>query len=259
MRKLSMLLLAPILLVADECCISSYLTVGGSYSRLNLKPEGERSFNGNLWGAQAKYEYRPIDAFYGALEFRWREGKADSRHILEFDTAEKLGYTWGCCDWETTFYTGFGFRFLRQHVHASKKSTFNGSFFPPFLSNSHSVKLDYYEFYIPVGFATDYSFNSCFALGINFEWMPQVFPTVQIHPLGGTYWSLKRKIENFLVEMPFSFTLDDCCTWFLVLSPFYERWQDGHSTAKTSRGTPLGLPENTYNYYGVDLNLVFAF
>lgn len=45
----------------------------------------------------------------------------------------------------------------------------------------------------------------------------------------------------------------------LVVSPFYERWQDGHTTAKTSGGTPLGLHGNTYNFFGVDLNLAYSF
>lgn len=249
----------------EHLALNSFLTFGGNYSRLNLKPNGESSFNGNLGGAQTRYEYRPLNAFYGAIEFEWREGKTHgsggTRDILKLDTAEKLGYTWQHDRWLITFFTGFGFRFLRQHLHSSSssESTFNGSFFPPFVTDSTSMKFDYYEFYFPLGFAAQYNFTSCFSLGINFEWMPQAFPTVQIRPLGGTYWSLKNKIANFLVEMPFIFNFSDRRRWFLVVNPFYERWQDGHSTAKTSGGTPLGLPQNTYNYYGADVNVIYSF
>jgi hypothetical protein len=42
-------------------------------------------------------------------------------------------------------------------------------------------------------------------------------------------------------------------------NPFYEHWQDGHTTAKLSNGTPLGLPGNTYNFYGIELNFSFCF
>lgn len=209
------------------------------------------------------YEWRPQNSFYAALGFKWRQGtmhhSGHRRSLVDLDSAERVGYNlqgdWGHC----SFYTGLGFRFLSHHLHASGKSTFNGSFFPPFLTSATSLQINYYELYVPVGFASQYNFNSCFALGVNFEWMPQVFPTVQIRPMGGAFWSLTNKIANFNIELPFIFTLTQCRSLSLVLSPFYQRWEDGHSTARTSRGTPLGLPGNTYNFFGADLNLIYKF
>ena len=247
----------------DNNSLISLLTVGGNYSRLNFKPDGQPSFNGNMGGAHAKYEYRPANAFYGGIEFDWRRGSMDGsagkRTLTDINVAEKMGYTWLCDRWLFTLYTGFGFRYLGHHLQPSSSfSTLSGPFSPA-ISGGSSLKFDYYEFYFPVGFVSEYKFNSCFTLGLDFEWMPQAFPTVQIRPLGGTFWSLTNKFANFLVEMPFIFTLTKRGNWMITLNPFYERWQDGHSTAKTSRGIPLGLPGNTYNFYGANLNLVYSF
>ena len=250
--------------MSQEICSDSFLTVGGNYTRVNFKPHGEASFNGNMGGAQAKYEYRPADGVYAAVEVDWRqgsmEGSAGKRTLIDIDAVEKIGYTWSCEDSLFTLYTGFGFKYLGHHLHSSSgAAAFNGSFFPPFLSSATSLKFRYYEFYAPLGFLTSYRFNSWFSAGVDFQWMPQIFPTVKIEPLGGTCWDLKYTFGNFLVEVPLLFDLTGCGDWILTVSPFYERWQDGHSTAKTSNGTPLGLPGNTYNFYGADLNLTYSF
>lgn len=250
-----------------DCCgvpLHSFLTIGGNYTRVNFKPHGEPSFNGNLGGAHAQYEYRPPNDFYAGIEFDWRQGSmsgsAGKRNLLDLNTTEKFGYTWVKNCYLFTLYSGFGFRFLGHHLHPSSfSSTFSGSFFPPFLSSTHSLRLNYFEFYFPLGFESKYSWNSWFTVGLNFEWMAQAFTTVYINPLKGAYWNLEQKFGNFLVELPFIFNLSKCNNWQVVLSPFYERWEDGHSTAKTSGGTPLGLPGNTYNFYGIDINLVYAF
>ena len=243
----------------------SFLTVGGNYTRVNFKPKGDPSFNGNMGGVHGKYEYRPENAIYAAIELDWRQGSMDGsagkRTLCDVNTAEKIGYTWSCDCLLFTAYTGFGFRYLGHHFEPSSSSgpLFNGSFFPPFLSSSTSLKFRYYEFYAPLGFLSEYDFNSWFSVGVNFQWMPQIFPTVKIEPLGGACWDLSYTFGNFLVEVPFNFNLTQCGDWTLSLIPFYERWQDGHSTAKTSGGIPLGLPENTYNFYGVDLNVTYSF
>ena len=120
----------------DNGSLVSLLTVGGNYTRINFKTDGESSFNGNLGGAQAKYEYRPANAFYGAIDFEWRRGSmhgsAGKRTLTEFDVAEKMGYSWLCDRWLFTLYTGFGFKYLGHHLQpsSSSNSTFKGSFFP---------------------------------------------------------------------------------------------------------------------------------
>ena len=244
--------------------MNSHLTVGADYTRIHFKPNGEASFNGNMGGLHGLYEYRPDNAIYAAVKLNWRQGSMDGsagrRTLADVDTAERVGYTWVSNECLFSLYSGLGYRYLGHHLHSSSSGTpFNGAFFPPFLSSSKSLKFDYNEFYVPVGFASDYIVNNRFSVGLNMEWRPQIFSTVKIRPLGGAYWSLKSTYTNFLVEVPFNFDLTKCGNWVLTASPFYERWQDGHSTAKTSTGSPLGLPENTYNFYGVDLNVTYAF
>ena len=89
--------------------------------------------------------------------------------------------------------------------------------------------------------------------------MPQVYPTVKITPLKGARWILKNTVGNVLVELPLTYFLSEDKRYSLVLKPFYERWEDGRSTAKTSSGQELGLPKNSYNFWGAELNIAFSF
>jgi hypothetical protein len=89
--------------------------------------------------------------------------------------------------------------------------------------------------------------------------MPQIFPTVSIVPLKGTHWSLTNTLNNYFVELIFDFNITQDKCLHISFNPFYERWQDGHSTAKTSSGISLGLPGNTYNFWGADLNVGYRF
>jgi hypothetical protein len=89
--------------------------------------------------------------------------------------------------------------------------------------------------------------------------MSQVYPTVSIVPLKGARWDLTNKLNNYYVSTPFTFSLSENKRFQIIFNPFYEHWQDGPTTAKLSNGTPLGLPGNTYNFYGADLNFAFSF
>jgi hypothetical protein len=140
-----------------------------------------------------------------------------------------------------------------------EEDSFNGSFFPPFLTSATDTKLKYHEFYVPVGFAADFRVSCFTSIGIYFTWMPQIFPMVDIVPLGHAYWALTYQLANFLVEVPFTFTLTENRRWLLTVKPTYEYWRDGHSTAKTSTGIPLDLPGNTYQFFGGDVNFSYIF
>jgi hypothetical protein len=224
--------------------------VGGNYTYVNLKVEDEPSFHGNLGGAQGSYEYRPADCFYGGVRASWKQGKTESvgadRTLVYVDVHERLGYTFssGAGDWLCSVFTGFGYRYLGQKFEQSGQPR---------------IKFDYNEFYVPVGFASDYFFSCWFAAGLNFMWMPQVYPAVGIVPLKGALWVLKREIGNVLVEMPFTYYFDSCRQYSVIVKPFYEFWQDGRSTAETALGNELDLPRNTYNFVGVEVNLGFSF
>lgn len=247
------------------CPKNNWITLGADYTRVHLDPGSQSSYTGNMGGLQGFYEYAPDNDFYGAIRFKYRQGSSSGsdgkRDLLDLNMAEYMGYSWACTDWFFSAFTGFGFRYLGHDYKPSpsESAVFNGSFFPAFLTPASSLKFGYYEFYIPVGLITEYTFNSSFTLCLYATWMPQVFPTVNIRPLGGTFWSLSHTYGNVLIEMPCVFTLNASGSWNLSISPFYERWQDGHTTAETTTGIPLGLPGNTYNFYGLDVNLIYGF
>lgn len=230
--------------------VNHRIQVGGDYSHVSLKPNGHQSFNGNLWGAQAIYEYCPINFFYAAGKVAWKEGTAHAhtgkRSLVYIDVQERLGYT--CAfDAERTlvsFFSGFGYR----HV---------GQKFEP--KQGDNLHFQYNEFYFPVGWVSNFKFNSWFSLGLDFTWMPQIFSTVGIVPLKGARWDLKCSLANFSVELPINFSLCRNQRFSFILKPFYEYWKDGHSTAKASNGSSLGIPSNTYDFWGVDLNLAYRF
>lgn len=238
----------------EESCPSkqedvSRLQVGGNYTHANIKIHDQFCFHGNLGGAQGRYEYRPWNNFYAGLSVTWKEGKTKNpfakRNLVYADAHERLGYTYAsdCKKWVASIFTGLGYRYISHELEMP----------------GEEIKFRYNEIYVPLGFVSDYYFNTWFAGGLNFTWMPQVYPTVKIVPLNGARWILKRSVNNLLVEVPLTFYFRKDRLFSLVLKPFYEYWQDGRSTAKNSSGIPLGLPGNCYNFWGAELNFMFSF
>lgn len=233
----------------EESCCHSSLQFGGSYTHANIKIHDQSSFHGNLGGIQAIYEYKCCNGIYAGLRAAWKEGKTENssadRKLNYVDAEERIGYTYcSCCeDFQVTLFTGLGYRFLK---HKLKQH------------GSPSVEFEYNEFYIPLGFLSEYFIFRCWSLGLNLTWMPQVYPTVEIKPLKGARWILKNTLGNFLVELPLTYYFSENC-YSIILKPFYERWGDGRSTAKTSTGQKLGLPKNQYNFWGVELNIGYSF
>lgn len=228
----------------------SFVQIGGNYTYVTIKPEGLPSFHGNLGGAQASYEYKPMNSFYGALTTNWKQGsthgKDGKRKLLYIDVQERFGYTVTTQSENMmfTFFTGLGYRHL-------------GHKFIP--TTGSLLYFRYNEIYIPVGIFSNFVATSWFNIGVDFTWMPQAYPTVSIVPLKGARWILTETLKNFYAALPLDFSFTDSKMYHLVIRPFYERWQDGHSTAETSTGISLGLPGNTYNFWGVDVNFGFCF
>lgn len=227
----------------------SRIAVGANYTHIRMKPRGHSAFDGDMGGAQGLYEYRPMDDFYAGAKLAWKQGTSRShagrRSQLYIDTQERMGYTVSY-DHENgaiTFFSGLGFRH-------------NGQNYKP--KSGDDLSFYYNEFYVPVGVTTECLLNDWFSCGISLIWMPQFYPTVTIVPLDGARWILENKINNFYVEVPWIFAFTSDHRWTVTLTPFYEHWQDGHSTAKVA-GVDLGLPGNTYNYWGIDLNVTLAF
>ncbi len=228
---------------------SQQVQVGGNYSYAWIKPKGNHTTKGSLGGVRAIYEYRPQDWVYAATAFSWRAGTTENgatkRKLQDFNGQERVGYTFGkerIGHNRLTLFTGAGVRYLAEKVSV----------------NSASLDLDYTEFYIPVGFLFENTVNSIFSWGCNFQWMPQVFPIVRLKPLSGAQWGLTYKISNFFVEVPLTFS-GFCDRLAVIVSPFFETWHDGRSTAKTTTGLALGLPSNSYIFTGVNVSLAVSF
>lgn len=233
-----------------EQCQTSCLQIGGNYTHANIKVGGQQAFKGNLGGIQGSYEYQHWNGFYAGLRAVWTEGKTknsfDERRLTYVDVQERIGYTFSlaCDDLSLTVFSGLGYRYLGHKLKQVEELL---------------IKFEYNEFYLPLGILTEYSFCSCWAVGLDLTWMPQFYPTVRITPLKGARWVLKSTSDNLRVALPLTyfFTEDKC--WSVILKPFYERWEDGRSTAKAFNGEELGLPKNSYNFWGAELNFVFAF
>lgn len=227
----------------------SRFQIGGNYTRARIKITHQMPFNGNLGGAQGMYEFRPKNNFYAALGATWKQGSPHNGHahrkLLYIDAQERVGYTYSthCKNWTTSLFTGLGYR------HLGHKLERHGT----------HMKFEYNELYVPLGVVSDYRFSSWFAGGMNFIWMPQVYPTVKIDPLKGARWILEKKIDNLLVELPLTFTMLHSRRLAVIVKPFYEYWQDGKTTAKNASGLKLDLPGNTYNFWGGELNLAYSF
>lgn len=241
-------------LCADEaqfCCSSSdsRIQVGGNYTYMRLKPKGYGQLHGNFGGAQAIYEYRAPNRIYGALAGAWRDGTmhggGQTRSISEVDVQERIGYTFADCEdtRRISFFTGLGYRRFGHHITIPDSS----------------AQFNYNEIYVPVGFLVDGQISDGIYVGLNAQWMPQVYSTLKIVPLAGARWSLINRLDNFSVEMPFTFVLCENRRATLILSPFFEMWHDGETTATASSGLSMGVPRNTYLMGGVNLNFGYSF
>lgn len=234
----------------DPCSIScpqiacrndaSHLQIGANYTYVHIKPKGLPSSKGNLGGLQGLYEYQRPDCIYGGVSLAWRQGDTTGanggRSLLAFDAQERFGYSWGCCQKGRilSLFSGLGYR------HYDEKVT----------SSGNKVSFYYNELYIPVGFILNGQIHSIFSMGLNFQWMPQVYPTLTIVPLKGARWILKTEIANFRTELPMTFCLSKQYHLSVVLQPYFEYWRDGHTSAKTQLGTVLHIPGNTYFFGG---------
>lgn len=127
------------------------------------------------------------------------------------------------------------------------------------IRNGHTLHFYYNEFYIPVGFSFRGRLNCVVSLGLNFQWMPQVYSTLAIHPLKGARWCLNNKYANFRAELPLTMCASQKHHISVVLQPFFEYWREGHTSARTQLGTSLHVPGNTYLFAGVELNLAHSF
>ena len=228
----------------------SNLQAGVNYTHASIKMHGLSLFHGNMGGLQGSYEYKPWNHFYAGVKLTWKQGETESsfqsRDLVYVDAQERMGYTFASCGkrWFWTLFSGLGYRYLNHELKQHGQP---------------NIEFYYNEIYVPVGILTQYFFKSWWSFGLNFTWMPQVYPTVKTNPINGIRWVIERTLSNILIEFPMTFFLTDSQHYSLIFKPFYEYWEDGHSTVKMSNGVPLGLPGNCYNFWGAELNFAYSF
>jgi len=229
---------------------NSSLRIGGSYSYLWMTPKANPTFSGSLGGAQGIYEYRPKNCIYQGVKFSWRQGDTtqglNTRSLLDFNVHQRIGYTFDNLfdRMRATLFTGLGYRYLGHELKQP---------------GQNNLEFNYNELYVPVGLLVDRKVGSYLTLGLNVTWMPQVYPAVTIIPLNGADWIINKTIENFIVSAPITFNFSRCGHFTLELTPFFEYWKDGKTSAASNLGVDLDIPENTYLFCGAELNLGYLF
>ena len=223
--------------------------MGGNYTYAHISPTNHHSFHGHLGGLQTSFEYKPPNHFYGAGFFSLNQGNIDglkgSWLFQKIDIQERLGYSWYMPrkDRFFTLFSGLGYRHTGHNLKNLRSK----------------IELDYNELYFPVGFIFLEKVNEITHLGLNFQWMPQVYPTLKVNPLKGARWILKSRYTNFKAQLPIQLNLWKKNFLALTLNPNFEYYQDGHTEAKTQTGKQLKLPGNTYLLAGIDINLGCTF
>ena len=240
--------------------------IGGNYAYLYFTLKSFPVFTGNLGGAQGFYEYRSKNWLYESIKVLWKQGsisgRGGKRNIVDIDTTGRIGYLFHNHRATVALFSGFGWRYFSQEIKREGKQ---------------SLFLNYNQPYIPVGLFSDFSCCSKITIETYITWMPQIFPTVNIIPLGGARWILEYTLANFLFELPiiFDFCEPSCSAqrfaFSLMIKPFVQLWHDGKSIARTKAATieappstttafsvfstSLGVPKNSYLFCGFEINL----
>jgi hypothetical protein len=219
---------------------NNQIRIGAAYSYLWL--DRNPTQQGSLWGAQGIYEYRPQSGIYEGIKADYRQGTVTRGNdiyktdILSLRGEERVGFSMhhGSYKLETTFFTGFGYRFLQEADQINPTGPFSR---------------DYNEFYVPVGFLADRHIYKEWRGGINFVWMPQVFTFVDVVATPDVDHRTNRRLGNFLVEAPVTYTTGH---WVVEFKPFFEYWQNGAAST-------LALAEDNYIFVGIELNAGYSF
>jgi hypothetical protein len=223
--------------------LSSHIKIGGSSTWVHISEAGGPSTSGTLGGIIAKYEYRVPDTVYARLAVTWMQGETNGREGSErslcyVEVQEQIGYCTPTFfnDWNTSLFTGFGYRHHGEEVQ-------------PFTGASVTT-LDYNYFFIPIGLGIDGQMTRKMVVGLNLEWLPQIYPTVKTNASDEVRLIMATKLGNFRIGMPIEFDpWTDKIVAFIV-EPYYQYWQDGAA---------VGIPENAYNFAGVNVIIEYSF
>lgn len=215
----------------------SCVSVGGGYTCVQ-----QNGFSGNLGTFQVSYIYQPSWQLYAGYTFNMGIGSSSDseskKGIFNIDTQERLGYTFGK---KISLFSGLGYRYINQ----------SNRWFGISFSTSH------HDLYIPIGLSLQTELHSCFKFGISGQWRPQIYPVMSLSSREGISWRTEIKLTNFLIEIPLKIKISQDHPFHLVFTPFIDYWQQGKTIASFKLGHPI--PEQTFLFVGIDLDLTFSF
>ncbi len=218
--------------------------IAPQYAYMIMHSHATKNYKGNLGGITGEIEYKKREHVYANASFLWNQGvlKANGHQSREWQEATVqglIGYTVGIsAHMSTTPYVGFGYRKVMDHQRLlilDDRSTVN-----------------YYQYFVPFGFLTDYCFNKRFTLSLNLKAMPPVDSRLYATNTPGQFWKLKNK-GSYEVELPFKWTaaITKYVDFDMTLNPFFKYWIIGPSPQ-------LHMHTRTQGYWGVELQLGFS-
>lgn len=217
------------------------MSVAPQYSYMILRSHGKKKQRGSLGGITGEVEYKKREHVYANASFLWDQGDihADghrSNNWKEAVATGVVGYTVAISDHlSTTPYAGFGYRkVMQQHGFLDR------------------ITLDYYQYFVPFGFLTDFCFGPRFTLSLNLKAMPAVDSRVYLTNRTNIFWKLKNK-GNYEVDLPFKWKAARTkhLDFDLSLVPFFKYWVLGPSPR-------LHMHSKTQTYWGVELQMGFS-
>jgi hypothetical protein len=215
-----------------------------------LKPKEMDSLEAKLLGLSTGYEYFRENSFYAKLQATLKRGKLEGsygyRDLLEINGESRAGYSiaYGAPGSAITFFCGFGYEHSSQELH-------------PIKEKNNTTNLIYQEFYVPLGFMVNHIFNQVVSCKLTALWMPQVYSSVEVIPLGSARWILPATEKNYSIEFAWHFLLSKRIG--LTITPFYKHWENGPTNETTPVGLDWEIPGNLYDFYGLKVGFLCNF
>jgi hypothetical protein len=222
-------------------CKHFRMNVAPQYSYMIFRSHGVKTQRGSLGGISAEAEYKKREHVYGDASFLWNQGDIHAHghrsHKWQEAIAQgMIGYTASISEnMSITPYVGFGYRKVMHHR-----------------SFENQVTLDYYQYFVPFGFLTDYCICPRFTMSLNLKALPAVDSRVYFTNHPNVFWKLKNK-GNYEADLFFKWTaaITKYLDFDISLVPFFKYWVLGPNSK-------IDMHSRTQTYWGAELQFGFT-